>query len=170
MNKLFCLMVSLCFSSGVLFGNTFYVSTTGSATPPYDTWATAANDIQVAVDLTTSSSDTVIVGDGTYTPSSEIVISNSITVASANGADAVIIDGNNAHRCFNLRDPYCEISGFTITKGYNDANGGGIDNTDANNCMIIDNTATYGGGGVAYGTINDCIVSDNIAHDSGGYS
>ncbi len=189
----FLIIAGLCFVTYTTWGKTVFVSTNGSAIPPYNSWATAATDIQVAIDYSISG-DTVLVNDGIYSPSAEILISNNITVASLNGAELTTVSGGNSHRCFKLINPDCEISGFTITKGYSaangggvycnnlnatianckiyknisNANGGGIYNGTANSCLITHNTASLNGGGVSGSYLNNCTVCKNYAYDSGG--
>jgi len=65
-------------------GTVHYVSQTGSVTSPYTNWATAASDIQSAVNAC-SDSDTVLITNGTYKLSSRIVINQPITLQSVNG-------------------------------------------------------------------------------------
>ena len=68
---------------------------------PYTSWTTAATNIQAAVDAAITS-DTVLVTNGTYYPSDEISLTKALTVKSVNGAAVTIVDGNRAHRCFNV--------------------------------------------------------------------
>jgi len=165
------IIVGLCFVAGITWGKTVFVATDGSAIPPYNNWTTAANDIQVAVN-TTVSGDTVIVNDGIYSPSAEIVVSNNITVATLNGADSTTVSGGTTHRCFKLLDPGCEVSGFTITKGYSASNGGGVYcnnlNATISNCKIFKNISNANGGGLYNGVANNCLVTHNTASLNGG--
>ena len=72
--------------------DTVYVSTNGTSVLPYSSWATAATNIQDAVDLSVDG-DTVLVNDGVYRIISEISISLAITLESVNGSDFTTIDG-----------------------------------------------------------------------------
>lgn len=158
-----------------LHADTHYVSQSGSHTAPYTNWVTAATNIQDAVDAAVAG-DMVLVTNGTYVLSSEISVSDAITVQSANGPDHTIVDGGGTVRCFNLADTACVLSGFTITNGLATGPhpadyGGGIYCLDLTpvitNCIITGNTATSGGG-VFYGTVISSVIRDNEALVYGG--
>ena len=72
----------------ILKGGTHYVSKTGSSVTPYTTWATAADSIQKAIDVS-SFGDTVYVGTGVYIE--EIQMIRGLTLL-GNGIDSTIID------------------------------------------------------------------------------
>ena len=69
-----------------------YVSKTGTSTPPYTSWATAADSIQKCINIC-SFGDTVYVGVGTYTE--KVMVNRSITLLGMS-MDSVFIDGSNA--------------------------------------------------------------------------
>jgi LruC domain-containing protein len=147
--KILNIAVFLFVSLYVFPSDTYYVSPSGSNTPPYNSLATAANNIQDAIDLA-SVNDIVLVDDGTYTLSSNISINKGITVQSINGNTAVVIDGNNSTRCVYINNSDAILDGFTVKNGYNPGSfGGGID---------IENG----------GTVQNCIVEYNQARDGGG--
>jgi hypothetical protein len=161
-------------------GDAHYVSL-ASAAPgaPYTNWVTAATNIQDAVDAA-SAGDTVLVTNGTYYLTSEIAVTNAITIQSVNGPGVTLVDGQGTNRCFNLTNSACTLSGFTITNGYVDNGGlgggsgsfgGGVychDSTPAiTNCVLSGNSA-FRGGGSANGTLNHCILSGNTAFSGGG--
>jgi hypothetical protein len=148
--------------------------------PPYSDWATAATNIQDAVDAA-NPGDTVLVNDGDYQTGSRlssdgatnrVVVTNALTLQSINGSAATVIDGGNVMRCVYLVDG-ASLAGFTITNGNagwkND--GGGVCCTSTNvlvsNCLVISNSSGYGGG-VISGTVNNCILSDNYSSGQGG--
>jgi len=154
-----------------------YVSPTGTRTAPFDTWETAANTIQAAVDVATAG-DTVRVTNGTYTLTSEITVTKAITVESVNGCDVTLVDGQDAHRCFHLSDSACTLRGFTIENGkvvgshYDVFEGGGGVRCNNNtpviaNCILTGNSADNGGG-CWRGTLNNCTLSGNSADFEGG--
>ena len=175
-----------------------YVSTTGSGTYPYTNWTTAARFIEDAVDAA-QAGDTVLVTSGTYTSGSEILVDTAITIESVNGREATIVDGQNTHRCFNLGNYACTLSGFTIQNGnagssYGDdgggvysigtspvithctlsgnsaVSGGGSYKGTLNNCTLSGNSADRYGGGSSYGTLNNCTLVGNSASWFGGGS
>ncbi len=80
---------------------TVYVSLDGTHAEPYNTWATAATNIQTAVDYACAnigSYDTVLVSNGFYyasnsiTPTVGINITEGLTVKSLNGREATIVN------------------------------------------------------------------------------
>ncbi len=135
-------------------------------------------DIQSAINQA-QAGDTVYIEDGHYILTSELTVTNAITVTSVNGPGAVTIDGNGTNRCFSLGDTNCVISGLTITNGYLDfGDGGGVFCEDASqqpvisNCCItanlLDTERWTSGGGVYGGIVVDCTISGNAAANGGG--
>lgn len=155
-----------------------YVSPGGSHTYPYTNWSMAATNIHTAVDVGVSGSE-VVVADGVYRITRQIVITNGLTLRSLNGATATTILAQT-NRCVFLQTNTL-LQGFTISGG-NAAVGGGIYAVGAviRECMITkclsdrgfgwredDGTdESYGcGGGIhARGClIEDCTFRDNTA-------
>ena len=162
-------LMVLCGSS--VIADTHYVDLNSSSpTSPYTTWATAATNIQDAVNVALSNS-TVIVTNGTYFISSEIVVNKTLTIQSVNGFESTIVDGNQQSRCFNLYDHEITISGFTIQNSKGSGGGGGVycytTTPVVSNCVIRNNSARDGGG-MYRGTVNNCTFFKNSASDDGG--
>lgn len=65
--QVLALLALLLSSPRVLHGADYYVSTTGSNTAPYDTWAKAATGINTILSLALAGSNTIYVAPGTYT-------------------------------------------------------------------------------------------------------
>lgn len=157
--------------AGESFASVLYVDL-NSVNPvaPYSSWGTASTNIQSAVDAAIDG-DMVSVTNGYYFLSSEITVTNNITVQGINGPDVTLVDGGGSNRCFNLGSTDCLISGFTITNGYSSANGGGVSCDDTvpvvSNCVFIGNSA-YGGGGMHFGTANNCEFIGNFSYGGGG--
>ena len=160
---------------------------------PYLTWATAATNIQDAVDVATEG-DTVIVADGSYSVGGRAVlgylpnrlaITKPITVRSVNGPDVTTIRGQGPSepimRGVWLAGGAC-LDGFTVAGGYaktenyifpadgwfwEDGCGGGVFGENASaivtNCLITGNLATIQGGGVHGCTLVNCRLSGNSA-------
>jgi hypothetical protein len=161
--------------------DTHYVSLAGTSASPYTNWAEAANSIQAAVNVA-GDGDEVVVADGDYILSEQIVIAKGITVRSDLGRSMCRIDGDNVCRCIWLAHSNAVVSGFTITRGLagqgGQSDGGGgiyVDRAGTvRDCSIADNICSniYGvmcGGGIYLsggGTIQNCLVSGNIADSS----
>jgi predicted outer membrane repeat protein len=146
---------------------------------PFSYWATAATNIQDAVD-TASSGDQVLVTNGTYqtggrvlpgsTLTNRLVITNSITVQSVNGPLVTAISGyqipgditgESAVRCVYMTDGAI-LTGFTITngstlRGGNDVEAGGDTSGAGILCPPGDPS-----------TVSNCIFVSNFAGDFGG--
>src|SRR5262249_37310405 len=133
---------------------------------PYSSWATAATNIQDAVDASFPGG-TVIVSNGTYQAggrvasgvlSNRVAVTSPLTLQSVNGPDVTIIRGNwsndsNSVRCVSLVRNSALI-GFTLS------NGGTRPDGDAD----VNGT----GGGVWCDslavTVSNCVVSANSAN------
>jgi len=157
--------------------NIHYVDVNNSGTPvdPYLSWATAATNIQDAVDVAFDG-EMVLVADGTYNsgnyPGSasplknRVMIDKAITVQSVSGAENTFIvgaadpitlgNGSNAVRSAYLENDAL-LLGFTLSNGYT------LNDGDPN--------THRGGGGVLIrnsGTVSNCIVEGNNAGGHGG--
>jgi hypothetical protein len=158
--------------------------------PPFLTWATAATNIQDAVDAAVAG-DEIVVTNGTYAGGSGVdtygetncvVVDIPLTLQSVNGPQATVIDGGSAVRCVYLTNG-ATLFGFTLTSG-SAINGGGVccECTSAvlSNCVLSGNSANgyydfdsgdyvggYGGG-ASGGTLNNCTLTGNSACWGGG--
>ena len=164
----------------------------GNSAPayPYAGWATAATNIQDAINAGNPGS-TVVVTDGVYTAGctvspggaslNRVVLSRVLAVRSVNGPAVTRIVGAGpvgsvAIRCAYLA-PGTILDGFTLTNGHTlatgdsvDINGGGVfmDEATLTNCVVVGNHAQADGGGTYMGTLHDCRVRGNYAGDDGG--
>ena len=166
---------------GTSTGDIYYVSLSGAHTYPYTNWATAANDIQSAVDAAeaeTGAGAMVLVTNGTYILSSRVVVTNGLIVGSVNGAAVTHVNGNRADGCFMISDG-TTLDGFTITNGYStgtgwEEDGGGVycdEGGIVQNCTISGNEADEDGGGIyfnRYGKAVNCSIVGNAAGSAGG--
>jgi hypothetical protein len=171
----------------------WYVATDGDDSAAGTSWASAKQTIQAAVDLATAG-DTVWVSNGVYetgtrvTPGhlllNRVVITNDITVRSANGPEATIIRGQGPRGSDAVRCVYMtagRLIGFTLANGHTrmdgatshyDENGGGLSvdpkgSGVASNCWFLGNSA-YNAGGGTYGTYYNCVFRENSAARAGG--
>ena len=141
--------------------------------PPYTSWATAATNIQDAVDAAVPGG-LVLVTNGVYI--SYVEVHTPLTLRSVNGPEFTLIAGEDS---YVYLDSGASLSGFTLTNGYG-LNGGGT--SVASNCVIIGSLAGGASGGTlynctlagnsgcgAYGaTLFNCILSGNSSSDNGG--
>ncbi len=154
-------------------------------TPPYTSWATAATNIQDAVDAALAG-DEVLVTNGVYRTggkrldqfrNNRVVIDKPLTVHSVNGPQFTMIEGASGTRCAFLQNG-AFLAGFTLTNGILRQGlgaGGGVffstSPSDAvvSNCVIIDCIAIAGGGAAAAtpgsigGTFVNCTFANNRA-------
>ena len=126
---------------------------------PYATPATAATDIQTAIDAV-ADGQTVHVGPGTYTLTDEIRLAHAVTVVATEGRDATRLVrsvSQNAkgvvQRCASLSHPAARLAGFAISGGL---------------VYWEDDVSTYyaaSGAGVLVtgrgGTVADCAITNN---------
>ncbi|MEI9961679.1 MAG: PKD domain-containing protein [Limisphaerales bacterium] len=164
---------------------------------PYSTWATAATNIQDAINIA-SIGDIVLVTNGIYAVGGKVMAGNltnrvaldkAVTVMSVNGFattviqgawDAISTNGLGAVRCAYLTDGAI-LNGFTLQNGATRSStgfptapaesGGGVwcvsTNGIVSNCVLSNNSAIYGGG-TYRGTLNNSLVVGNWATYGGG--
>ncbi len=97
-----CFILLFIFITTIIFGEIRYVSKTGSNTPPYTSWETAADSIQSAIDISLPG-DTIYIGPGTYRQ--QAVAEEPLSIIGS-GIDESIID---------LSDTSIQVFLFTIT-------------------------------------------------------
>ena len=159
--------------------------------PPYLTWATAATNLQDAVNAA-SPGDLVLATNGVFATGGEsmdgvitnrVVVDRAISIQSVNGPGATIIQGNwnpavtngpSAIRCVWLTNN-AAMSGFTLLGGgtryvasTTSGSGGGVWGASASNsvlynCILATNTAYYYGGGAYQVSLNNCELIGNQA-------
>lgn len=190
------------YPSGITVITNIFVATelhyvnVANSTPaaPFTTWATAATNIQDAVDAVANPGALVIVTNGVYATggrvlfgamTNRVAINKPITVTSVNGPSVTIIRGNGpvgttAVRCVYL-GANANLIGFTLTNGatcnngdyINELSGGGVWCQSQNqclvsNCWIVRNSASIEGGGAYSGMINHCNLIGNKSYGDGG--
>jgi hypothetical protein len=140
-------------------------------TPPYASWATAATNIQDAVDAAAVTGAQVMVSDGVYPGG--VAVTKPLNLLSVNGPEFTTINAHAAFgvNCVSLADG-ASLTGFILTNGYGyDAPGGGVSCASTNafltNCIIVGN---LGGGGAYGGTLYNCTLAGNDGGSGGGAS
>ena len=165
------------FVSNLIFAQNFYVATDGINSPPYTNWATATTNIQDAVTLALSG-DSVIISNGIYVLSSQIEITNAITLKSLAGCEETVLNASSNCRAFYVSDN-AVIDGFTISNGNSyvyasTKNKGGAFWLDSFgsviNCSFINCRGKLGGAAFVSGEtlISNCFFKGNTGSTEGG--
>jgi hypothetical protein len=166
--------------------------------PPYESWPTAATNIQDAVDAA-AAGDEVVVTNGTYATggrsldglsTNRVAVTNALTLRSVNGPQFTTIEGYQvpgaimgpeAIRCVYLAG-VATLSGFTLAHGATVNRGSGDPITNQSgagvwcewtgavvrNCVLTGNVASWYGGGCFAATISNCTINGNLAGNGGG--
>src|SRR6266571_4075234 len=91
-----------------------------NATLPYISWATAATNIQDAVDAA-AAGDEIVLTNGTYASGgrhgNRVEVNSPLKIRGANGPQVTIIDGGRSNRCVYLANNAC-LLGVTLTNGF----------------------------------------------------
>ncbi len=139
-----------------------YVSQTGRHVPPFNDWATAATNIQAALDLAMDGA-TVWLDDGVFQIPETLLLCRPVTLKSLHGKESTTLDGMGERSVIQLWHPQARLEGVRIAHG-SGIWGGGISALGGGqiaNSSIVSNTASQGGGIYALGTT--CITNCDIA-------
>jgi hypothetical protein len=157
--------------------------------PPYASWASAATNIQDAVDVASMPGSLILVSNGVYSTGTRdvaafpnrLAITKPVRVGSVNGPALTAIVGAqapNRTRCVYLTNG-ASLAGFTLTNGFCEYStdlsrfscGGGVwcesPSVIVSNCVLTGNFGSYGGA-VFQGTLKNCTISSNSAYYGGG--
>ena len=142
---------------------------------PYLDWSTAAQGIQQALDYTLNE-EVVLVATGTYSLSSQVVLTKGVTLSSAGASSNTIFDGNGVTRCLYVSHPSAVADGFVLRRGRADAGGGiyiAAGGGLVRDCRI-EGSRAYGDAGGAFYYLsgnypNYCTAGrDSMVHEGGG--
>jgi hypothetical protein len=177
----------LCTVVTLVTAETRYVSPSGSGTPPYTNWATAAKTIQIAVDFA-GAGDLILVGDGIYntgttltpggTTSNRVVVNKAVIVQSANGPANCTVVGHKINNSYAVRCAYvgsgAQLIGLTLSNGFApswptlvESSGAGVfiaPPAVVSNCVITCCESRGKGGGACLdggGLLTHCTVTTN---------
>jgi len=186
MNRIFATVISTWLVT-TAFADTHYVSLEGGNHPPYTTWQDAATQIQSAVDAATTG-DQVLISNGTYLLTTQIVITNRASLIGLNGYSNTLIAVDwpaYTNRCIYVSGTSV-IDGLSFSNGHilssvTDDNGGGMwarGNPLIRNCWFgynycsnsVINTSQRGGAGlwISNGVVSNCVFESNQAYRGGG--
>ena len=144
-------------------------SATGSDENDGSSWLFSKKTIQAGVDAQQFNGGWVLVSNGLYKISQQIVIDHDVHVVGITGADRPIIDGQGVTRCFSLESEGCSVQGLTISNGYTTGSGGGVYCSHASarvvDCIVIGNSALQNAGGMRSGTAESCVFKNNVTRD-----
>jgi len=153
---------------------TRFVSPSGSHTAPFNSWLTAATNIQAALDAA-ATGETILVTNGTFSLGNEISLSKGVALKSVNGPGLTVLDGGNLTRCLQLSHTNALVDGFTITRGWTTYSGGGVlmNAGTLRHSLVLSNRSTLGSGGgivVTQGCLVEyCqVVGNSATNGSGG--
>jgi len=107
---LFLCLSFLIFNSSLLIGTVRYVSKTGTSTPPYTSWQTAADSIQKCINICIDG-DTVYVANGIY--KEQIIMLPGLSLIGA-GMDSCVINFQMTGMAAVQFADSCHLSGFKI--------------------------------------------------------
>ncbi len=137
----------------------------------FNTWEGAATNIHDAVALANTLVRNVMVSNGVYRTTSELILTNSITLTGVNGPSATTIARSSASnfRVFSLTNG-AVVAGVTVSNGVVAAPGGAgvrlYAGTTLTNCVVVNCTVSGGSVGpnavhATNATIVDCVFTNN---------
>ncbi|MGD9874689.1 MAG: right-handed parallel beta-helix repeat-containing protein [Kiritimatiellia bacterium] len=144
------------------------VATNGSSVYPFSSWSTAATNIHDAVDLAEDGM-LVLVDDGTYALTNQLVVNKAIELSSLNGRDRTILQAAISNRVLYLNAHGAVVDGFDICGGNMNGNGGGVlidRSAILRDCHVRNSTARLGGGIYQEGAtsrVERCMIVSNTA-------
>ncbi len=144
--------------SSFLIATVRYVSKTGSSTPPYTTWETAADSIQKCINICVFG-DTIYVANGVY--QEQVVMIDGLSLIGA-GTDSCIIDTRALVTSQNYRSVETAdsslLTGFHVIVYNNSSWGKGV--VVNGSSLVIQNKVSNANQGILNGS--NAVISNNI--------
>ena len=177
-----------CLLAGASHARTLYVSPSGSAVPPYDSWSNAAVTIAQGLSAATNG-DRITVGTGIYAEAVDLGAMNvelvSTYALSQEWAivENTVIDGGGTGICLRIaggQGTQSLVQGFTLANGYAATNRGGrggglmVDHASPRlrDLVIRDCSAADVGGGanlnISRSPVENIVLRGNTASSGGG--
>ena len=128
-----CLIPILLLLAGNAWGATYYVSTRGSNTSPYNTWAKAANNLSAILSFALKDSNTIYIAPGNYTTALYL---NSVKYANMRIIGAIGVNPEDESE--TVRDTVI-INGGSGNPTYRNVTVDGIDNNVVKNLTLVAN-------------------------------
>lgn len=154
-------------------GGTVYADALSTnAVFPFTNWNTAAAGLAEAV-AAASDGGLVLLREGEYLLSEQVMITNAITVRSAGCPADTRLIATGSDRCLMVTSPHALIDGLSIEEGSADY-GGGVYMAAGRiqNCLVLSNYTSAAGGGIycASGAVvrNTTVAGNASASDGGG--
>lgn len=176
------LLVLGAWSAAPLAAATYHVTTDGDDGNSGLSWEEALRELPAALGLAVAGGDEILVSNGVFTVSSELVVAQAITVRGVAGAAATEVRRTAGQgRVFKVDNAGAVVEGLTISGGSctstGDKRGAGVLLLDGvvRACVVSNNVestiAGVMGAGVhvAGGVLSNTVVSANTAKDSAGH-
>ena len=156
----------------------YVVNGNADAAEPYDTWATAANTIQKAINYSAAGAE-IVVSNGTYKISSRIYVDKVLNLHGLTGRpEDVIVDGQSTTRCLELNAGRAAlIHSFTFRNGNSNGAGSGsgafvhtaggtVSNCIVRGCSLKSKWNVCSGlyGGCDNALFTHCVVTNNTSN------
>ncbi len=99
------ILVALLLVPAVGWSTIYYLSPSGSATSPYDTWEKAANNLSQILSLDLTGENTIYVAEGTYSGSSNYIALTSskfcdLSIIGRGNVDRIVFDPGTSTSCY----------------------------------------------------------------------
>ena len=150
-----------------------YVSTTGTDTPPYTSWESAARSVNDAFDLC-GPGDIIRVAPGHYALDSTLVFdtSKAIRITGTNEDATAVLDSGGGRCIYVQYGVHAVIEYLALTGGSADYGGGArMASGILRGCVVTNNHSTYAGGGLYLdydAHVENCLVAGNTSTRHGG--